>query len=321
MTLTVPPGTEHSSYWVHMRHWKPIILKAAAGQTVAWTEVGSLLDTLNDGQWNLEAATVEKGKPLHYKVELAVKTAAGGMEKIAEFESRETALRLTYQADTRYSRRVGTQEQVLYDLLAFLKAIPVRGRTPTQTLIYCYTFDPGLSPRYDAAVREFQSMFGLRLTSSAAGTASYVDWRGQSPEQLEATCKKLSEAQRRDIAVVSLGDEIGLPAPDAKAATEGFVAFMKAHNLSATGVDPACGGDWSRLVYSTDPKLKNSKPGSVLLVLSLSVSLRHPGDQAIDRRAPPLAPQCRDRGQLLPATRRRRQLLPGRGFPVGHGFS
>jgi len=42
------------------------------------------------------------------------------------------SLALTYQADTRYARRFGTQEQILFDLLAYLKTIPVHGRTPSQ---------------------------------------------------------------------------------------------------------------------------------------------------------------------------------------------
>jgi hypothetical protein len=255
-------------------------LKADPGQTVEWTEAGSVLDTLNDGQWNLQAAPAEKDRPLHYKVEFGARAADGRIEKIAEFDSREPTLRLTYQADMRYSRRIGTQEQVLYDLLGYLKRIPARGKVPTRTLIYGYTFDPGLSPQYDAAVREFRALFGLRLTSPEPIAGTYVDWRGQTPEQLEATCKKLSESERGNIAVVSLGDEIGLPAPDANAATEGFVAFLKANRVTAVDVDPACGGDWGKIAYSPDPALKQSKPG--LYYWSLRYR-HHYGIQSIKR--------------------------------------
>lgn len=281
MTLTLPNGTEHSPYWVHLRRWKPVVLKADPGRTADWTEVGSVLDALNDGQWNLSAAPAEKGRPLHYRVEFGVRSASGRIEKIAEFESREPVLRLTYQADTRYSRRIGSQEQVLYDLLAFLKQVPMHGRTPTQTLIYGCTFDPGLGPRYDAAVREFRALFGLRLTSPEPMAGTYVDWRGQSPEQLEATCKKLSETERRNIAVVSLGDEIGLPAPDDKAATEGFAAFLKANRVAPDDVDPTCHGDWSKILYTPDPQLKASKPG---LYYWSSRYRRHYGIQTIKRQ-------------------------------------
>ena len=281
MTLTIPNGTEHSPYWVHQRTWKPVVVKADPGKVGDWTEVGSVLDTLNDGQWNLQAAPLVKGRPLHYKLELGVRTTVGAIEKVAEFESREPALRLTYQADTRYSRRFGTQEQVLFDLLAYLKTIPMYGRTPSQTLIYGHTFEPGLSPRYDAALRQFQALYSLRPKRTEPGPGGYVDWRGQSPEQLEATCQKLTEAERRNIAVVSLGDEIGLPAPDTTAATEGFTAYLKAQGLTAHDVDPASGGDWSRIVFSPDPGLKQSRPA--LYYWSLRYQ-HHFGIQAIKRQ-------------------------------------
>ena len=46
MTLSIPAGAEHSPYWVHIRNWKPVALKADPGQSTEWTEVGSLLDFL-----------------------------------------------------------------------------------------------------------------------------------------------------------------------------------------------------------------------------------------------------------------------------------
>ncbi len=263
MKLIVPPGTEHSPYWVHLRRWKPVELSAAAGQITEWKEVGSLLDSLNDGQWNLRAEPTASAGPLHYRVEFGTPTPAGTIEKIAEFETRQARLPLVYYADTRYGGRIGTQEQVLFELLDALKRLPVEGKPPTQTPIYGYTFDPGLSPAYDAAVREFQAMFALRSTRpdpSPGALVSYVDWRGQSPEQLEQTCRKLSEAQRRSIEVVSLGDEITLPAPDARQATEGFVAFLKAQGARPEEVDPASGGDWSKIAYSPAAELRQSKP-------------------------------------------------------------
>ena len=261
--LTLPNGIEHSPYWVHQRKWKPVVVKAAAGKTTDWTEVGSLLDTLNDGQWNLQAAPAEKDRPLHYKLELGVRTAAGAIEKIAEFESREPALHLTYQADTRYSRRFGTQEQVLHDLLAYLKTIPMRGRTPTQTLIYGYTFDPGLSPRYDAALREFRAMFGLRLTAPSRSRAPTSIGAARVRSNSEQTCKKLNESERRNIAVVSLGDEIGLEAPDAKAATEGFTAFLRSEGSAPVTWMRARAAIGPGLFSRPIPSSSSPSPGSI----------------------------------------------------------
>lgn len=263
MKLVIPPGTEHSPYWVHLRQWKPIELAAAAGQTTEWHEVGSLLDSLNDGQWNLRAESVPSGRPLHYRVEFGTPSPSGTIEKIAEFDSRDARLPLVYYADTRYCRRLGSQEQVLFDLLAYLKRQPTVGKPPTRTPIYGYTFDPGLSPAYDAAVREFEALFALRSTRpdpSPGARPTYVDWRGQTPEQLEQTCRKLSEEQRRSIEVVSLGDEITLPTPEGREATEGFVAFLKAQGVRAEEVDQASGGDWSKIAYSAGAELRHSKP-------------------------------------------------------------
>src|SRR5207249_967651 len=71
LTLTVPNCTEHSPYWVHIRRWKSKTIAAEPGKSNAegWVEVGSLLDTLNDGQWNLAAASANK-TPLRYAVEM-----------------------------------------------------------------------------------------------------------------------------------------------------------------------------------------------------------------------------------------------------------
>jgi hypothetical protein len=110
-------------------------------------EVGGTMDTLNDGQWNFTG----NGK---YRAEFAVKGADGKLAPIAAFEGDGT-LRLAADADTRYSGKLRTQEQVLYDLMAEVKKEPLRGRLPKETLLYAHTFAPGLSPKYDRAVEEF----------------------------------------------------------------------------------------------------------------------------------------------------------------------
>src|SRR5205823_12380554 len=71
-TVTVNNGTEHSPYWVHLRKWKPKTIKAKAD----WEEVGSLLDTLNDGQWAITANGT-------CGLEFGVRNAAGTIESIA----------------------------------------------------------------------------------------------------------------------------------------------------------------------------------------------------------------------------------------------
>ncbi|HEX5269928.1 MAG TPA: hypothetical protein VFW33_05555, partial [Gemmataceae bacterium] len=82
LTLTLPPCTEHSPYWVHIRTWQPKTITAAPGVVTDWVEVGSLLDSLNDGQWRL---TAKSDGPVRYELEFAVRTAAGKAETIRTF--------------------------------------------------------------------------------------------------------------------------------------------------------------------------------------------------------------------------------------------
>jgi hypothetical protein len=64
MSLNVPFGVEHSNYWTHLRFPSsngtndipPLVLSTAPGTVSDWHEAGSRLDSLNDGEWSLQAA-------------------------------------------------------------------------------------------------------------------------------------------------------------------------------------------------------------------------------------------------------------------------
>lgn len=263
MTLTVPPCIEHSPYWVHRRLWKPLEIKAMPGQGTDWIEVGGQLDALNDGQWRLTATPAER---LHYTVEFAVRTAAGAIEPIGSFERRAATLDLAYDADTRYSRRIRASEAVLDDLLGYLKRQPSPGAPPRQTLVFGSTFDPRpADPRYTAARNEFIGLFGLAPTTelSAAGGGEprgYIDVRGKSPAELDALGKQLqAEGKANNIAVVSLGDEIGLAAPPADN-NAGFHAWLKSKGLKPAELDPAAGNDWAKIAYRPAQDVAASQP-------------------------------------------------------------
>ncbi len=229
------------------------------GKSTDWIDIGGLLDSLNDGQWGLNVSP-----PANVKVQLGVKAANGRIEEINQFSGQIGDLPLAFHADTRYSRLLRHREQVLYDLLDYLKRQPAHGTTPTRTLIYGYTFDPGLSPKYDAGVREFKSMFALNDTSEAAGSGGpprgYIDVRGVPTEQLEEYCGKLGD-RAKQIAVVSLGDEISLPQPQGANAAEDFRNWLRSQSITPAAVDLAAGGDWGKVNYDPDPKLQDSKPG------------------------------------------------------------
>jgi len=258
LTLTLPPCTEHSPYWVHMRNWKAKTVSAEPGQSnpEGWVEVGSLLDTLNDGQWTL-TATSSPNAPLKYTVEIGAADAAGSITSIARFESTRPQLQLGYFGDTRYRRQMRTTDEVLYELLDTLKKQPVRGKLPERTLVYAYTFDRRPDdPKYNAAVDEFIGLFNLATTDLARpGTAAqprgYIDVRGDS--DLEKKCEEFRKQGMADkIAVVSLGDEIGLAAPPATD-HEGFRRFLQAEGLKPSDVDPTAGSDWSKINYAPAP--------------------------------------------------------------------
>jgi len=244
---------EHSPYWVHQRSalWSGWKLAVEPGQTSEWTDIGVAMDSLNDGQWTLSA----KGP---CRIEFGVKSAAGQIEKVKEYAV-NGALELIGLADMRYQRKVQTQEEGLAEFIADLKAVKTNGKTPAETLIYGYTFDTKDKPAsWVAKVDEFKKLFGLKSTGSGEG---YVDWRGMGPAQLDAECLKLSDAERANIRVVSLGDEITLPEPSKEAATEGFVAYLKARGLTPNQVDPNAGNDWTNVKYDTGAALKTANPG------------------------------------------------------------
>lgn len=268
LTLTVPPGTEHSPYWIHLRNWKPRTIAAEPGQSTEWIEVGSLLDTLNDGQWNLTAKS-KTGTP-RFSLEFGVRAADGKLESVKRFDDLTGSVTLAYDADTRYTRRIRLADDVLHDLVAYLKKQPVEGIAPKRTLIYGYTFThrPG-DDKYNAAVDEF-----IRLTGATALTIGgrgeipddrglirgYTDLRSIPTAKLEEHCKKLQAEGKADrIAVVSLGDEIGLPPPPAKD-HPAFRDWLKGRGLKPAEVDPAAGDNWEKVVYSPGADTAKSKP-------------------------------------------------------------
>ncbi len=270
MNLVVPPGTEHSPYWVHLRTWKPLTLSAAPGTSTDWVEVGSLLDTLNDGQWQLTAQGSEKQKkPLHYSLEVGVRAADGKITSIAHFKDLQGDLSLAYDADTRYSQRIRTTDSILYDLVDYLKKQPIRGTAPKQTLIYGYTFTPRPGhPRYNQALQEFQTLIGAtalnRTDEATIGGAEplrkgYLDVRSLSPAKLEEYCQRLKkEGKAERIACVSLGDEIGLAAPPAND-HKGFRSWLQREKRTPAEVDPSA-TTWEQVLYSPAKATATTKP-------------------------------------------------------------
>jgi hypothetical protein len=254
LRLTVPNSTEHSPYWVHLRTWKPKTIAVEAGRSSDWEEAGSLLDCFNDGQWTLSAAT-DGGAALRYAVEVGVADAAGAIRSVGQFESTAAKLPLVIDGAMRYAPRVRTADAVLYELLDYLKRHPVPGRPPQRTLVYGYTFSPQPEDaRYTAARNEFLELFNLTETNlDRPGTPQqprgYIDVRSVPTPQLEARCQELAAQGLADrIAVVSLGDEIGLAHPRADDHA-GFRAFLQRQGVRPEDVQPGSGNDWNQITY------------------------------------------------------------------------
>ncbi len=255
VTVNVSNGTEHSPYGVHIRHWKPVTIEPAAGQNSGWIEVGSLLDSLNDGQWRISIASAQADTPLNYRLEFGVRDAAGVIEPIKMFDARASALWLAYDANTRYTRRIRTNDLVLYDLLDYLKAHPVPGAPPRRTIVYGYTFDRREGDdRYNAAIDEFIKLMGITVTDTTGnprltGPSGYIDVRDQLGVDLQRVLDRLTAAGVADkIRTVSVGDEIEQKTPPA-GDHEGFRAWAQVQGLKPSDVVPGAEDDWSAVRY------------------------------------------------------------------------
>lgn len=237
-SLSFPGGPfqQHSPYWVHMRNWKPIDVSVESGQTTDWIEVGSTMDSLNDGQWGFNTT----GSCV---IEFGLMNSKGSIEKIREFSlSAPGNLNLAGFADTRYCKKIETIEEATGDIIVRLRKLKLHGKKPERTLIFAIT-----------SIRELPEIFGL-----ATKREIYVDWRDKNPSQLEAICQNLSQEAKQSIKVVSLGDEISLPVPDTKASKEAFVQYLQSRNVNPLDIDPS--GDWNKITYSPDPKIKETQP-------------------------------------------------------------
>ena len=263
LTVTAPPCREHSPYWVHLRAWKAQSVAVEPSKTSEWTEVGSVLDSLNDGQWSLSAAPAVKDQPLKYKVEFAIKTPDGKFEPIASFESTKPALDLAYDGNTRYSKRLRAADRVLFDLMDYLKKNPGPGERLKRTVVFGYTFDPLKDDAaYNKTLAEFCASFPLSgntidQKTPSGDPAGYTDLRGVATDKLDAHLAGLKNPQ--NFRSVSLGDEIGLSAPAADS-HDAFRAWAKERGLTADEVAPGAGGDWTKVIYSGTPEAQKTNP-------------------------------------------------------------
>jgi hypothetical protein len=217
-TFQVGHGVEHSPYWVHLRDWKPKTVDVAAGETTDWIEVGSLLDTLSDGQFSPEAKAPGE---VSYDLDVGVPDPESHrVSAIRSFPGGKGSLRLAYFGDTRYSRRIRAQADVLDELLEYLRARPVRGVPPTLTPIYGITFNRSEGDEAHAAkVDEFVRLMGANRLATSPEMPHALDVRSVPTAKLRDYCEETRRSIDPDtIDVVSLGDEITMGSPGDAAA-------------------------------------------------------------------------------------------------------
>jgi hypothetical protein len=261
LTLTVPNGVEHSPYWVHSRAWKPKKIEAAPGRASEWTEVGSLLDAMNDGSWELTPTS--KGTPA-FEVELGEKDELGAIAAVYRVPGQSGKVRLTYYGDTRYRRAFAGADDRLYALVDLLKAHPPRGTAPVKTSTIAVTFgELAGDERFNAASRVFERLMGINLpipTLAAGERNGYFDLRDRPVAKLAELCKRLQGEGTADaVRIVSMGDEIGLPKPPADG-SKGFRAWLKAQKVSPGDVVPGAGADYGKIDYRGDDAAAKEAP-------------------------------------------------------------
>lgn len=257
--LNFKNGTEHSPYWVHKRKWKPMSLELEAGATSEWVEVGHLLDTMNDGQWDLRFEPATK-----VKVEFELQNAdAKTRSRMSTFSGTYEHLPLAYDANTRYTGQLRERSKILGEMLQHLKKIPNHGRTPTETLLFAHTFKLEFSPAYEKQVEEFKALYGITSTDPTSGTGNridgYTDVRSIKTDKLEEHILTKLADRKDKMATVSLGDEISLPRPRGKQINEDFVNWLKTQKITPSDVTKAS-ETWEGITFSIAPETKSSDP-------------------------------------------------------------
>ncbi len=190
-TASVSPMQQHSPYWVHLRTWKAVSIPVAAGQTSEWIDVGGTMDTLNDGQWGVAVADGP------CKLEYGVKAADGKIVPIKTYDNVNGEVELIAFADVRYSRLVRTRPEGIAELMGYLKAIPMQGRTPTRTMIVASHHVPGLDQLFGTNGHYLQ------------GPKKSTDLREKGLAEIQAWCKALPAGEGEKYLFISMGDEIG----------------------------------------------------------------------------------------------------------------
>jgi hypothetical protein len=235
---------EHSPYWVHMRTWQSPTLTIPVGNTSEWVDVGGTMDSLAHGQWSWHGDGP-------FEAEFGLKSPSGTIERIGLFQGTGD-LHLAADCDTRYSRRLRKQEDVLPELMNQLRPVAKGGRAPNRTPVFANTFQPipGAS-LHNAALEEFTNLLGIvEPQPNNPKGKGYVDVRSIPTEKLREHCLQKLGTPPENIAVASLGDEISLQIPTTSEDKAAFGDWLKSR-----GANPETVG-----LFDPNPSTRTSNP-------------------------------------------------------------
>jgi len=278
------------------------LLKVELGpgkSSLAWVEVGSRMDSFNDGTWTM-SANITGGWTLEFGVKVVGSAAIKSIGAFTAAASVRT-IQVAFDANTIATQRIRFTDASLGEVIAEAKSatLPPGGRPPTLTPIFGYSFckrsiiraaepdcslDTSVSPEYAANLAQFNEWFPLSDTSGAISDEQpapfgdikrkrgYFEARSyiHNLTSFEVKLKTMS-AVAQDILVVSLGDEISLVVPrDPATAQALFVKWCAANKVPVPGAfNTTFNGNvkiyWYSSLFSDDYGLQAMSGATALL--------------------------------------------------------
>lgn len=231
------------------------------GDTSGWVPLGHMVDALNNSQWFPRALTKGKSDSVHLRLEFGIPDGKGGIRVVKDITVKGAAANLSPacfdlpgcvnpNADLAVALRkkywlpqIRTQKEVLDWLNAEAAKFPKVGSVPKRMPFYSIMGFSGALAAFPEA-KQFALALGDNTAVNAAGKKRELvaHWGDPSVESI-----KKQESSRKggfdDLAIVSYGDEIHLPAIPLK--DDEFAAWLKSKGVVFDGV----------VKYTTEKKL------------------------------------------------------------------
>lgn len=204
--LQSPTSNEHSPYWIHSRHWKPLWIDKqgghpkrpanpgwiAPGEESPWVEIGSGLDSLNlSGYFPTVFYPDGNGQEdIDLEISFAVSGKDGPPRVIKQCRYRDPtgrAAAFAVAGNVRYTEKIETFEEILEKLLAEVRQFPPRGKVP-QKILFFNTFIASFQPSRKPGMHTRRDELRLDICL-ALGNNVLNDMPGWIPEDLAKSRK------------------------------------------------------------------------------------------------------------------------------------